>query len=286
MTANFSRLITLGVDEMNKDVTDEKTRFGFGKNWDDYINKHFDDERVEISRNHLLSFLKLDNLKRKCFLDVGCGSGLHSLAALRSGAERIYSFDYDRDSVATTEKLREFAGSPAHWEVHQGSILDKEFLRTIEPADIVYAWGVLHHTGNMWQAMDNVVGLGKQGSLYYVALYDYEAHVNPTPEFWLEVKQRYNKSSEREKRKMELWYIWRFTLRSNILFLPYLFIRIFGYKRSRGMAFYNDIKDWLGGWPMEFAKRTDVKAWADKHGLEMLTMKTGEANTEYLFKWL
>lgn len=259
-------------------------RFGFGKNWEDYVKKHFSEERVEISRKHLLSFLKLDDLKGKYFLDIGCGSGLHSLAALRSGAERIYSFDYDPDSVATAKKLKEFAGNPSHWEVRQGSILDKEFLRTIDPADIVYSWGVLHHTGNMWQAMDNTVGLGKWGSLYYIALYDYEIHVDPTPEFWLDVKQRYNKSSEWEKKKMELWYIWRFTLHGTILALPRLLVRVFRYKQSRGMAFYNDVKDWLGGWPMEFAKRADVKDWAQRNDLEMLTMKTGEANTEYLFQ--
>lgn len=283
-------------------MSENSVRYGFGKNWDDYIKKHFSDERVEISRKHLLSFLKQDDLNGKSFLDIGCGSGLHSLAAYRSGAEKIYSFDYDPDSVATTKKLKEFAGNPPYWEVYQGSALDKEFLDTIEPADFVYSWGVLHHTGNMWDAMDNVVRLGKKGGLYYIALYDYEAHVNPapksklngwlfhvhpaTPEFWLDVKQRYNKSSEKEKRKMELWYIWNFMLYGTILAIPVLLFRIFSYKRSRGMAFYNDVKDWLGGWPMEFAKRADVKQWAEKNGLEILTMKTGEANTEYLFKRL
>jgi len=258
-------------------------RFGFGKNWEDYIKKHFSEERVEISRKHMLSFLGLEDLKGKTFLDIGCGSGLHSLAALRSGAEKIYSFDYDPDSVATTRKLKEFAGNPSHWEIYQGSILDKEFLRSIEPADIVYSWGVLHHTGSMWEAMNNAAGLGKNGSLYYIALYDYEIHVDPTPEFWLDVKQRYNQSTNWGKRKMEFWYIWRFMLHRNVLFLPVLLVRILGYKASRGMAFYNDVKDWLGGWPMEFAKRADVGKWAEQHGLEMLTMKTGEANTEYLF---
>ena len=49
------------------------------------------------------------------------------------------------------------------------------------------------------------------------------------------------------------------------------------------MAFYTDVVDWLGGWPMEFAKRADVKTWAERNELKMLVMKTGEANTEYLF---
>src|SRR5688572_14102121 len=112
-------------------MSTNSARFAFGKNWEDYIQKYFSEERVEISRQHLLSFLNLDDLKGKSFLDIGCGSGLHSLAAFRSGAEKIYGFDYDLDSVTTAKKLREFAGNPSNWEIYQGSILDKDYLRTI-----------------------------------------------------------------------------------------------------------------------------------------------------------
>jgi hypothetical protein len=108
--------------------------------------------------------------------------------------------------------------------------------------------------------------------------------VNPPAEFWLDVKRRYNKSDGLGKRRMELWYLWRFMLNSSLRNLPAFVKRNLTYKNSRGMALYNDVRDWLGGWPMEFAKRNDVKQWTDKSNLKMLIMKTGEANTEYLFK--
>lgn len=265
-------------------MAEQGMRFGFGKNWKNYIKKYYSEERLEIAREHLLNFLHLDNLQGKSFLDIGCGSGLHSLAALRSGAAQIVSFDFDQDSVDITKQLKEYAGNPSHWTVLQGSILDDQFLKTLAPADIVYSWGVLHHTGAMWQAMDNTVQLMKDTALLYIALYDYDIQVNPPAEFWLEVKQRYNRGSWLIKRRMELWYIWEFVLYKNWRAVPELIGRVTGYKQSRGMAFFTDVRDWLGGWPMEFAKREDVKQWAEKTGLDMATIKTGEANTEYLFK--
>lgn len=265
-------------------MSTDSMRFGFGKNWESYIKRHFSEERVDISRRKLLTFLQLETLKGSAFLDIGCGSGLHSLAALRAGADRIVSFDLDPNSVETTKKLKAWAGNPPTWQVTEGSILDGTFLGTLEPAEIVYSWGVLHHTGNMWQAMDNVFRLIKPGGLAYLALYDYDTPVNPSAEFWLDVKKRYNHAGWWGRRRLELWYIWKFYLHNNILNLPVFMVRIFGYKQIRGMSIYTDLVDWLGGWPMEYSKRADVKKWAQKNSLEMLTMKTGEANTEYLFK--
>jgi len=264
-------------------VTQPSSHFEFGKNWSDFIKRNFSEERVDVSRRHLLDFLQLQDLKGKSFLDIGCGSGLHSLAALRAGAARIFSFDYDMDSVKTTQMLRGFVGNPQYWEITQGSILDKEFLRNVEPADIVYSWGVLHHTGSMWEAMDNCVPFLKENGLLYIALYDYDIQVNPTPEFWLDVKKKYNRANWIGRRAWEFWYIWNFILKKKWWNSFALLGKKGNYTRSRGMAFYTDVVDWLGGWPMEFAKRADVKAWAERHQLAIRIMTTGAANTEYLF---
>jgi len=262
----------------------DEMRFGFGKNWSEFVERHYSAERVEISRQHLLRFLGLGSLDGRSFLDVGCGSGLHSLAALHAGAACVVSFDLDSDAVETTKLLRGHAGEPPHWRVAEGSVLDRQFLSTLEPADIVYSWGVLHHTGDMWRAMSNTVELAKVGGLIYLALYDDEAHVDPPPSVWLEVKRRYNRVGWLAKRRLELWYVWTFSLRKRWWRLPKLVRQIRRYKKSRGMAYYTDVKDWLGGWPMDFAKRDDVRRWAERSGLEIVTMKTGQANAEWLFR--
>ena len=118
-------------------IPDEAVRFGFGKNWADFIEARLSEEIIADSQRHLAEMLRVEDLAGKVFLDIGCGSGIHSLAALRLGASRVISFDYDADSVSTTEKVRAFAGSPANWEVRQGSVLDGGFMQTLPPADIV-----------------------------------------------------------------------------------------------------------------------------------------------------
>jgi 2-polyprenyl-3-methyl-5-hydroxy-6-metoxy-1,4-benzoquinol methylase len=265
-------------------MLDQKERFAFGRNWEKFIRKHMSEERVSVAKQHLIGFLKVPSLEGKYFLDIGCGSGLHSLAALRAGARKIVSFDYDANCVNTTKYLRRAAGEPECWIVMQGSILDDDLVSHLEPADVVYSWGVLHHTGAMWHAMDNAARLMKQGGAFYAALYDYDIQVSPPAEFWLDIKQRYNKCNALGRRKMEAWYIWVFALDRKLWNLPPLLRRIADYKSGRGMAFYTDVVDWLGGWPMEFAKREDVKNWAEKKDLLICNMKTGEANTEYLFR--
>ena len=37
--------------------------------------------------------------------------------------------------------------------------------------DIVYCWGVLHHTGNMWKAIDNSTEFVSDTGLYYISIY-------------------------------------------------------------------------------------------------------------------
>jgi SAM-dependent methyltransferase len=166
-------------------VAEEKVTFSFGKNWEQFVSANFTEERIEIARQHLLNFLETKDLEGKHFLDIGCGSGIHSLAAFKSAARSIVSFDVDPYSVATTKKIHEMYGSPENWQIAQGSILDDNFIRAVELADIVYSWGVLHHTGNLWQAVKNAATFLKPGSIFYIAIYD----KTPDTPHWIDIKK-------------------------------------------------------------------------------------------------
>lgn len=260
-------------------------RFEFGKNWNQYIEKNFSQERVDISQKHMLDFLGLSSLEGRSFLDIGCGSGLHSLAAWQAGASPIFSFDYDINSVSTTMALHGRAECPPQWHVNQGSILDDEYLSSIGHADIVYSWGVLHHTGDVWTALGNAASKVANNGLLYVALYSSDAHIDPTPEFWLATKKKYLAATSAGKRQMERWYVWNFSLNRKLYNIPRLLKQIVAYKLSRGMDYMTDVRDWLGGWPMEFCKDQDVIDFVTgKYSCKLVKIKTGEANTEFLFQ--
>src|SRR5207302_10440486 len=127
-------------------------RFEFGKNWGRFLEV-LDDERIGEAEESLKKMLEVEGLAGKSFLDIGSGSGLFSLAARRLGA-RVHSFDYDPQSVACAAELRRrYFPNDEDWVVEPGSALDEAYLNRLGTFDIVYSWGVLHHTGAMWQAL-------------------------------------------------------------------------------------------------------------------------------------
>lgn len=260
----------------------DEMRFEFGKNWSKFVRSKFSQERCEVAKRWLLDFSRKESFEGTNFLDIGCGSGIHSLAAWQAGATRVHSFDYDPNSVAATKMLWESAGRPSNWKVEQGDVLSDDYIRSLGNWDFVYSWGVLHHTGAMWQAIQNAQSTVADGGTLYIALYS--SDVQPQKEFWLEVKQRYNRSSPLGKRRLVWWYIWNFMLNRQLKNVPELVKRMLQHKFQRGMDLFADIRDWLGGWPMEYAgDQETVDFLEQKFGFTLANLSTGEACSEFLF---
>lgn len=259
-------------------------RFEFGKNWQDFIDRHYSQELVDVSKRHILEFLKHRDLAGLRVLDIGCGSGLHSMAMFQAGAASIDSFDYDPASVAATQMLHRKAGAPARWTIQQASVLDDAFMASLPTYDLVYSWGVLHHTGEVWKAIDLAASRVVPGGLFYIALYSADVQKDPSPEFWLEVKQRYVNSGWVTRRRMDWWYVWRFMMHRNPARIPVVLKRMRDHSKTRGMKMFTDIRDWLGGWPMEFVWDAEAVTFVENRGFRLKEIATGQANTEFLFE--
>lgn len=258
-------------------------RYEFGQNWNNYIQKHFSEERLAISQKKLLDFIATDSLEGKTFLDIGSGSGLHSYAAFKSGAKKIHSFDYDEDSVRTTKLLWEKAGKPENWTIEQGSVLDEGYLKSLGQFDIVYSWGVLHHTGDQWAAIRNATIPLHDNSVFFIALYASEPYKNPSCDYWLDIKQKYNTAGPLKRKMMECSHYYKNCLVPDLREKRNPLSRFKDYKKGRGMSLWTDIKDWLGGWPMEFSSTKEVFEFSkDELSLDIVKIKMGEACSEYL----
>lgn len=231
-------------------------RFGFGKNWQRFLSV-LNDERIAEAENSLKQMLEVENLQGKTFLDIGSGSGLFSLAARRLGA-RVHSLDYDPTSVACTQELkRRYFPDVSDWTIEQGSVLDVDYLKSLGKFDIVYSWGVLHHTGAMWQALENVILPVASGGQLFIAIYNDQGYKS---EIWRKVKQFYC-SGIVGKSLVCAFFIPYFVLIGflvDFLKLRNPFTRYIEYKKSRGMSLFYDWFDWLGGYPFEFAKPEDI----------------------------
>ncbi len=263
----------------------EKTRFSFGKNWKNYVHR-LDDDRIKEAEKSLREWFGTDSLKGKTFLDIGSGSGLFSLAARNMGAD-VFSFDYDLNSVDCTQKVKNtFYPNDDRWIVERGDILDKEYLSKYKDCDIVYSWGVLHHTGNMYKAFDNVSRLVKaDGGLLYIAIYNDQGFMS---KIWRIIKKTYNHLFGPLKLLISVpFFVVLWTERSIVdLIRLKPFDRLINYSKKRGMSPWHDAVDWVGGYPFEYAKPEEVFKFFKERGFELEKIQTcggGNACNHYLF---
>lgn len=269
----------------SRDLIVSGATFQFGENWKRFLQT-IDEERIRNAENSIKEMLGREDLAGLTFLDVGCGSGLFSLGAQRLGAARVFSVDADPQSVECAAQLRrQHAPDAAGWEVQKGSILDLDLPARWGRWDVVYSWGVLHHTGNMVLALRNVGTLVADGGTLFISIYNDQGWKSS---FWKIVKRAYNASV---------------VLRVMIVavFMP-LFAAghvgkailgggnpfgLFGrYKARRGMSFTHDVIDWLGGLPFEVAAPQSIIAMFRDLGFEVVRMKTVQGRSgcnEYVF---
>jgi 2-polyprenyl-6-hydroxyphenyl methylase/3-demethylubiquinone-9 3-methyltransferase len=255
-------------------------RFEFGKNWQTFL-RSVDEARITAAEASLLAMLRCSDLVGRSLLDIGCGSGLFSLAARRQGA-RVHSFDFDTDSVACARELRRrFApvddvDAGAEWTIEQGSVLDPEFMAALGTFDIVYSWGVLHHTRRMWDAVAAATRAVRPGGLLFLALYN---DLGTKSHRWRRIKRLYNRLPRPLRPVLtaatiapeEAKAFARLTLSGR----PLDYLKLWSRHGVRGMNRWRDAVDWVGGYPYEVATPEEVFDFCRDRGFRLNTLKCG-----------
>lgn len=247
-------------------------RFSFGKNWLHFLST-VDDSRVNEAKHSLLQMLDTSDFSGKRFLDMGCGSGLFSLAAKQLGAT-VHSFDFDPESVACTRILKsQFFPNDDGWTIEEASVLDKTYISNLGDHDIVYSWGVLHHTGNLMQALKHAAIPLKRDGLLYIAIYNDQDIIS---KLWLSVKKTYC-SNAMGQYLIKMFFIPYFAIQgiamSTVKYKhPLKYYKM--YRKRRGMSIYHDWIDWLGGYPFEVAKPEKIFHYYRNKGFELTNLTT------------
>jgi 2-polyprenyl-6-hydroxyphenyl methylase/3-demethylubiquinone-9 3-methyltransferase len=261
-------------------------RFEFGENWRRFLAL-LTSSRIAAAEASLRTMLETERLEGRRFLDVGSGSGLFSLAARRLGAT-VHSFDYDPASVACTRELRRrFFPADDGWTIDEGSVLDPAFTARLGRFDIVYAWGVLHHTGAMWDALAQAGALVGPGGRLFIAIYNDLGGVSRR---WRAVKRLYC-SGPAGRRAVSAVMVPYFTLKHFVrdcLRGANPLARYAEYEhKARGMSVWYDIHDWLGGYPYEVARPEELLRFFRQRGFSLVNMTTcGAAHgcNEFVFE--
>jgi 2-polyprenyl-6-hydroxyphenyl methylase/3-demethylubiquinone-9 3-methyltransferase len=263
------------------DLLEAETHFDFGKNWSDY-SRRIDEAAIREAEKGLLKLIPADAIKGVRVLDIGSGSGLHSLAAHRLGAAEITAVDIDQDSVETTRKVLAHFGVPAR--VERMSVFELDALGTF---DIVYSWGVLHHTGDMWRAISCAAEHVRPGGLFVIALYQ----KTPLCGAWTVEKRIYTKAPK------VLRHAWKAAFGTALLSAigltgrnPVAYVR--NYKGTRGMSYWHDVHDWLGGYPYESSTPEETRDYVCELGFEAVQVGDlkpgvglfGTGCAEYVFR--
>ncbi|MBV8514144.1 MAG: methyltransferase domain-containing protein [Acidobacteria bacterium] len=246
-----------------QDLLELESHFSFGENWSHYAEK-IDEARIEEAEKSLLRLVGREAIEGKTFLDIGCGSGLFSLAAVRLGACKLLAVDLDPKSVETTRKTLSRYAAGKNWDVQNISVfhLDPEKLGVF---DVVYSWGVLHHTGAMYQAITKAATMVGATGTISLALYA----KTPFCGMWRIEKRIYSRSPRWVQKMIEVVYLTLVRLRLALKGESYQKRRE-KYWEQRGMDMYYDTRDWLGGYPYESISPEEAKTFMRGLGFDQI----------------
>ena len=263
-------------------------QFSFGQNWQQFVH------RGRLSMYGLLSsvrevrgFFGTAGLQGLRVLDLGCGSGLSSLAFRLLGAH-VVSADVQEESLEAAKSMKSVfiphvpgRNDEDHaWTFKKLSALDAWSLAAIQPFDVVYTWGVLHHTGDVWQAVHNAQLPLADDGLLIVAVYAEEFY--DEKENIIMMKQFYRNASVKQQEHLDI-AVGLFWLRPLLHSGKNPFEVLRNFSEMRGMEFWTDVRDWLGGWPTEFISTSAMLSFARRMGLHCINVRRNGGNTEFAF---
>jgi 2-polyprenyl-6-hydroxyphenyl methylase/3-demethylubiquinone-9 3-methyltransferase len=234
--------------------------FNFGENWQAFSQNSLDTDKFKAAVESMEQLIGPNNIQNRSFLDIGCGSGIFAIAASLLGAKKVVGIDISKESIAASMANKDQFAPQNNIAFFHKSIFDDD-LFAIGIFDIVYSWGVLHHTGDMNKAINCAAQCVAEGGLFVVAIYN----KHWSSGLWKSIKWFYNVMPKWIQKPM----VWIFYI---IIALAKMIVTRKNpfTKKKRGMSFYYDVVDWIGGYPYEYASKEDIIDLMTKKGFAFL----------------
>lgn len=238
--------------------------FNFGINWNNFSTKFLDGAKLNIALNSLEQLIGMDNIKCKSFLDIGCGSGIFAIAASKSGAQKVVGIDISKESIETSLFNKQRFLPDGNVEFLHKSVFDDDF-NELGCYDIVYSWGVLHHTGDMWKAIGVSTMMVGCNGLFVLAIYN----KHWSSPLWKIVKRIYNLSPVIIRQVMVCVFYCVIALAKFFVTTKNPFK-----DKKRGMSFYYDVVDWIGGYPYQYATISQIQSFIEAKGFKLINFRS------------
>lgn len=121
---------------------------------------------------HILSFADFRAWENKTVVDLGCGIGTTALAFLDAGAHPVYAVDASKESIAIlTDRMRWHNAQPGALHVWHTACDDARDLYLRHNADLVFCFGVLHHTPRPAALLSRACDMLKDGGEIRLMVY-------------------------------------------------------------------------------------------------------------------
>ncbi|MCU0241522.1 MAG: class I SAM-dependent methyltransferase [Vicinamibacteria bacterium] len=104
---------------------------------------------------HIPGFAQFPRWKGKKVLEIGCGLGTDTMNFARSGAQ-VTAVDLSEESLALARKRAEVMGLQGSIRFYQANAEKLSETVPVEPYDLVYSFGVIHHTPHPGAVLDQI----------------------------------------------------------------------------------------------------------------------------------
>jgi 2-polyprenyl-3-methyl-5-hydroxy-6-metoxy-1,4-benzoquinol methylase len=119
---------------------------------------------------HIPRFAQFERWRGKKVLEIGCGIGTDTVNFARNGAQ-VTAVDLSPESLELARKRVEVYGLHDQVRFYSGSAEELRSFVPAEPYDLIYSFGVIHHTPHPARVMDQMRQYTRPGTTVKLMVY-------------------------------------------------------------------------------------------------------------------